>query len=97
MKITALEILNVGSDIDLSGFEGLGDFTSYQTTKVSEIAERAKDTEILIIDTLFESFLNIIIELLIFGELNEAPKFIKHLICNDLRKMPFIAQICYII
>lgn len=52
MKITALEILNVGSDIDLSGFEGLGDFTSYQTTKVSEIAERAKDTEILIINKL---------------------------------------------
>ena len=52
MKITALEIMNVGSDIDLSGFYELGDFTSYQTTEAGMIGERAKDAEVLIINKL---------------------------------------------
>ncbi len=52
MKITALECKNVGSDIDLSGFVTLGDFTSYETTNVRELEERAKDADILIINKL---------------------------------------------
>ena len=52
MKITALEIMNVGSDVDLSAFDKLGDFTSYQTTEAAKIGERAADAEVLIINKL---------------------------------------------
>ena len=52
MKITALEIMNVGSDVDLSGYYELGDFTSYQTTEAAKIGERAADAEVLIINKL---------------------------------------------
>ena len=52
MKIVALEIMNVGADVDLTAFDGLGDFTAYQTTRVDEIYERAGDAEILIINKL---------------------------------------------
>jgi glycerate dehydrogenase len=52
MKITALEILNVGEDVDLTKFSELGDFTSYQTTRVDEIEERASGADVLIINKL---------------------------------------------
>ena len=52
MKITALEIKNVGDDVDLSEYKDLGDFTSYETTRVEEIGERAEDAEVLIINKL---------------------------------------------
>lgn len=52
MKITALEIMNVGDDVDLSEYKDLGDFTSYEITRVEEIGGRAKDAEVLIINKL---------------------------------------------
>lgn len=52
MKIVALEIMNVGADVDLSEFNELGDFTAYSTTKPEEIAERSKGAEVLIINKL---------------------------------------------
>ena len=52
MKIVALEIMNVGSDVDLSEFNELGDFTAYDTTKPEEIEERGRGAEILIINKL---------------------------------------------
>ena len=52
MKITALEIMNVGSDVDLSEFGSLGDFTAYDITKPQEIEERGRGAEVLIINKL---------------------------------------------
>lgn len=52
MKITALEIMNVGSDVDMSEYKSLGDFTSYETTRPEDIRERAGDAEVLIINKL---------------------------------------------
>lgn len=52
MKIVALEIMNVGSDVDLSEFKELGDFTAYDITKPGDIALRAADAEVLIINKL---------------------------------------------
>ena len=52
MKIAALEILNVGSDVDLSEFKELGDFTAYDITKPDEIVKRAEGAEVLIINKL---------------------------------------------
>ncbi len=52
MKIAALEIMNVGSDIDLSEFEQLGDFVSYPITSPEEIGIRAAGAEVLIINKL---------------------------------------------
>lgn len=52
MKITALEIMNVGSDVDLSEFRELGDFTAYDITKPEEINERSAGAEVLIINKL---------------------------------------------
>ena len=52
MKITALEIMNVGSDVDLSEYGSLGGFTSYDITRVDQIQERAQDAEVLIINKL---------------------------------------------
>ena len=45
MKITALEIMNVGDDVDLSEYKNLGDFTSYDITRVEEIGDRAEDKQ----------------------------------------------------
>lgn len=52
MKIVALEIMNVGSDVDLSEFKELGDFTAYDITKREEIVKRAEGAEVLIINKL---------------------------------------------
>jgi len=52
MKIVALELKNVGSDLDLSYYEKLGDFSRYELTKQEEIEDRAADAEILIINKL---------------------------------------------
>lgn len=50
MKIVMLERDNVGSDLDLSKFENLGELTIYGRTKPEEIAERIKDAEIVILN-----------------------------------------------
>ncbi|MCR5421480.1 MAG: D-2-hydroxyacid dehydrogenase [Lachnospiraceae bacterium] len=52
MKTVALEIKNIGEDVDLGYFKKLGDFTSYEITAPGEMEERAKDAEILIINKL---------------------------------------------
>ena len=52
MKITALEIMNIGDDVDLSEYKSLGDFTAYEITRTEEIEDRAKDAEVLIINKL---------------------------------------------
>ncbi len=52
MKIVALELKNIGSDVDLSHYSELGDFVSYQTTPVEDIPARIKDAEIVILNKL---------------------------------------------
>jgi glycerate dehydrogenase len=48
MKIVLLDALTLGSDVDLSLFEGLGDFISYQTTTSKQLEERIKDAQIVL-------------------------------------------------
>ncbi len=52
MKIAALEIMNIGQDVDLSEYGSLGDFTAYEKTQADEIEKRARDAEVLIINKL---------------------------------------------
>lgn len=50
MKITFLDVKTIGDDIDLSGFDALGDVTKYNFTTPEEAPERVKDTDVLIIN-----------------------------------------------
>lgn len=52
MNIVMLERKNIGADVDLSKFDALGAVTVYETTKAEQIAERAKDAEVLIVNKL---------------------------------------------
>ena len=52
MKIVALELKNIGSDVDLSKYKELGDFVSFQTTPVDQIGERVRDADIVILNKL---------------------------------------------
>lgn len=52
MKIVALELKNIGDDIDISGFDKYGEFVKYQLTTKEQICERAKDAEVIIINKL---------------------------------------------
>ena len=52
MKLVALELKNVGADIDLEKYKELGEFTGYQTTPPDKIGERIRDAEIVIINKL---------------------------------------------
>lgn len=50
MKITFLDVKTIGDDIDLSGFDALGEVTKYNFTTPEEAPERVKDTDVLIIN-----------------------------------------------
>ena len=50
MKITFLDAKTLGDDIDLSGFDALGEVTRYNFTTPEEAPERVKDTDVLIIN-----------------------------------------------
>ncbi|MCR4657537.1 MAG: D-2-hydroxyacid dehydrogenase [Lachnospiraceae bacterium] len=52
MKIVALELKNIGSDVDLSKYTAFGDFVSYQTTSPEEIPDRIRDADIVILNKL---------------------------------------------
>ncbi|MCR5507217.1 MAG: D-2-hydroxyacid dehydrogenase [Lachnospiraceae bacterium] len=52
MKIVALELMNIGSDVDLSEFDELGDFEGFKVTAPGQIEERAKGAKVLIINKL---------------------------------------------
>lgn len=49
MKIVFLDANN-GDDIDLSGFDSLGEVTKYNFTTPEEAPERVKDADVLIIN-----------------------------------------------
>ncbi len=52
MKIVALELKNIGSDVDLSRYSAFGDFVSYQTTSPAQVPDRIKDADIVILNKL---------------------------------------------
>ena len=51
-KIVALELKNIGEDVDLSKYESLGDFERYETTPLDLIPERIRDADIVIMNKL---------------------------------------------
>lgn len=52
MNIVALELKNIGDDIDFSKFSELGNFTQYSTSSVDEIYDRCKDADAIIMNKL---------------------------------------------
>lgn len=50
MKIVFLDVKTIGDDIDLSGFDALGEVTKYNFTTPEEAPERVKDADVLIIN-----------------------------------------------
>ena len=50
MKIVFLDAKTIGDDIDLSGFDSLGEVTKYNFTTPEEAPERMKDADVLIIN-----------------------------------------------
>ena len=50
MKIVFLDAKTIGDDIDLSGFDSLGEVTKYNFTTPEEAPERVKDADVLIIN-----------------------------------------------
>lgn len=50
MKITVLDKSTLGADIDLSPIYALGEVLEFETTAPDEIAERIKDTDVVIIN-----------------------------------------------
>ena len=50
MKIVFLDAKTIGDDIDLSGYEALGEVVKYGFSTAEETAERTKDADVLIIN-----------------------------------------------
>ncbi|MDR1017566.1 MAG: D-2-hydroxyacid dehydrogenase [Lachnospiraceae bacterium] len=50
MKIVFLDAKTIGDDIDLSGFDKLGEVIKYPFTKTSEASERIGDADVLIVN-----------------------------------------------
>ena len=50
MKIVFLDVKTIGDDIDLSGFDSLGEVTKYNFTTPEEAPERVKAADVLIIN-----------------------------------------------
>lgn len=50
MKIVFLDDNSIGTDIDLSGFESLGEVVRYGSSKPEEVPERVKDADVVIIN-----------------------------------------------
>lgn len=50
MKLAFLDIKTIGEDLDLSIFEDLGDVAKYSFTSPDEVAERAKDADVIVVN-----------------------------------------------
>ena len=50
MKIVFFDAKTIGDDIDLSGYEALGEVVKYGFSTAEEAAERTKDADVLIIN-----------------------------------------------
>ena len=52
MKIVALEIKNIGEDVNLDMFSELGTFEKYSTSTVNDMPERCKGADVIIVNKL---------------------------------------------
>ncbi len=52
MKIVALELKNIGTDIDTSMFNELGEFVAYEKSNIDNMQTRCRDAEVIIINKL---------------------------------------------
>lgn len=50
MKIVFLDAKTIGDDIDLTGYEELGEVVKYDFTKTEEASERVKDADVVIVN-----------------------------------------------
>ena len=50
MKIVFLDAKTIGEDIDLSGFDALGEVVKYGFSTAQEARERSKDADVLILN-----------------------------------------------
>ncbi|MDO4313848.1 MAG: D-2-hydroxyacid dehydrogenase [Eubacteriales bacterium] len=50
MKIVFLDVKTIGEDIDLSGFDTLGDVIKYPFSTSEEVPERVKDADVMIVN-----------------------------------------------
>ncbi|MBO5372121.1 MAG: D-2-hydroxyacid dehydrogenase [Lachnospiraceae bacterium] len=50
MKIVFLDAKSIGEDIDLSGFDALGEVVKYNFTKDEEVPERVEDADVIIVN-----------------------------------------------
>ena len=50
MKIVFLDAKTIGDDIDLSGFDAIGDVTRYAFSTSEEVPERVKDADVIIVN-----------------------------------------------
>lgn len=50
MKLIFLDVKTIGEDIDLSGFDALGEVVKYPFSASADVPERAKDADILIVN-----------------------------------------------
>ena len=50
MKITVLDAITLGADLDLSRLSSVGDVTVYASTAPEEVAQRIADTDVVIMN-----------------------------------------------
>ena len=50
MKIVFLDAMSLGSDLDLSGFDALGEVVKYDYSTKEETAERVRDAEVIVVN-----------------------------------------------
>ena len=50
MKIVFLDVKTIGEDIDLSGYDALGEVVKYDFSAPEEVPERVKDADVLILN-----------------------------------------------
>ena len=50
MKIVFLDVKTIGEDIDLSGFDKLGEVVKYDFSTTEEALERTKDADVIILN-----------------------------------------------
>lgn len=50
MKIVFLDVKTIGEDIDLSGFDRLGEVVKYDFSTSEEVPERVQDADVIILN-----------------------------------------------
>ena len=50
MKIVFLDVKTIGEDIDLSGYDRLGEVVSYPFSTPAEVPERVKDADVIVLN-----------------------------------------------